>query len=239
MKPNPQNTTTATASSKGDRTREKIFQSAMEVFKNHGYHKSTMRQIAQHANVSLGNSYYYFPSKESIVLEFYGKLSKELETITPKTLKSSEKLKERLAFFMRQRFSQLKPYEKSLDGLVGNVLNPKSSLSAFSIETDQIRLETVGHLDKIIKTSKEKTPVWFQENAPVFLWLWHMAMIYYWFIDRSNNKKSTFKLIDHSTTLGLYALKALDNRFIKNKIMPIMDLVLEVVDKRNILKHRT
>ncbi|MBI5353505.1 MAG: TetR/AcrR family transcriptional regulator [Chloroflexi bacterium] len=51
---------------KGERTRMQIEDSAVELFMEHGYHATSMRQIAEHAGLALGGIYNHFSSKEEI-----------------------------------------------------------------------------------------------------------------------------------------------------------------------------
>jgi len=46
--------------------RDKIGQAAVECFKDVGYEKASMRQIAGKAGLSVGNLYRYFPNKEAL-----------------------------------------------------------------------------------------------------------------------------------------------------------------------------
>ena len=51
---------------KGEVTRLAIEDAAIELFMEQGYHASSMRQIAEHANLALGGIYNHFKSKEEI-----------------------------------------------------------------------------------------------------------------------------------------------------------------------------
>ncbi len=51
---------------KGDRTRIQIEDAAIELFMEHGYHATSMRQIAERAELALGGIYNHFASKEDI-----------------------------------------------------------------------------------------------------------------------------------------------------------------------------
>lgn len=51
---------------KGERTRLQIEDAAIELFMEHGYHATSMRQIAEHAELALGGIYNHFKSKEEI-----------------------------------------------------------------------------------------------------------------------------------------------------------------------------
>src|SRR5690348_12745885 len=61
----------AEASVRGEQTKRLIVDTAVRLFREQGYEKTTMRAIAQAAGLSVGNAYYYFPSKDHLVQEFY------------------------------------------------------------------------------------------------------------------------------------------------------------------------
>lgn len=51
---------------KGDVTRLAIEDAAVELFLEHGYHATSMRQIAEHTGLALGGIYNYFSSKDEL-----------------------------------------------------------------------------------------------------------------------------------------------------------------------------
>ena len=55
-------------SSKGERTRQEILQSAYRLFLEHGFHGTSMRQIAQGAGIAVGGIYNHFANKDEIFL---------------------------------------------------------------------------------------------------------------------------------------------------------------------------
>ena len=57
---------TAEVQTKGGRTRLLIEDAAVELFMEHGYHATSMRQIAERAELALGGIYNHFKSKEEI-----------------------------------------------------------------------------------------------------------------------------------------------------------------------------
>ena len=62
---------------KSEQTREEILDSALELFRQHGFDATTMRDIAVKAGVALGAAYYYFASKDAIVQAYYEKVQQE------------------------------------------------------------------------------------------------------------------------------------------------------------------
>ena len=62
---------------KGARTRTAIIDAALQLFRERGYEATTMRAVAAEADVSLGNAYYYFKSKEHLIQAFYDRTQLE------------------------------------------------------------------------------------------------------------------------------------------------------------------
>jgi AcrR family transcriptional regulator len=60
---------------RGERTRAEILQAASSLFIQHGFHGTSMRQIAEQAGIALGGIYNHFSSKEDIftavVIEYH------------------------------------------------------------------------------------------------------------------------------------------------------------------------
>ena len=57
-----------TTVTRGERTQAEIIQAAHRLFLNHGYHGTSMRQIAVEAGIALGGIYNHFASKEDIFI---------------------------------------------------------------------------------------------------------------------------------------------------------------------------
>lgn len=62
---------------KGQETRERIFQLALEYFNEHGIEYVGIRELARELGLSPGNVSYYFPTKEDFVIEISKRLSAE------------------------------------------------------------------------------------------------------------------------------------------------------------------
>ena len=69
-----------------DEKRRQIIEGAIRVFKEKGYHKATVREIAEEARIGLGSIYDYVKSKDDIlylffenyVRAFYGKVKAQV-----------------------------------------------------------------------------------------------------------------------------------------------------------------
>src|SRR5689334_18454106 len=81
---------------KSDETRARIRDAALELYRTQGFEAATMREIAQAAGVATGAAYYYFDSKDAIVLAFYDQAQKEMEPKLEEVLAETKDLTERL-----------------------------------------------------------------------------------------------------------------------------------------------
>jgi len=61
----------AASDSRFDRRLAKILAHATDVFYEKGYEGASMRDLARHSGMSLSGMYYYFESKEALVMAFY------------------------------------------------------------------------------------------------------------------------------------------------------------------------
>nr|NLD40719.1 helix-turn-helix transcriptional regulator [Actinomycetales bacterium] len=59
-------------------TRQRIYRSALELFREHGYDQVTIREICEAAGVAVGTFYHFFGSKDGTLL--YG-LAAEDESV--------------------------------------------------------------------------------------------------------------------------------------------------------------
>jgi AcrR family transcriptional regulator len=84
-------------------TREKIQAVALELFAEHGYEKTSLREIAERLDVTKAALYYHFNTKEDIVVSLFDKLLADMDEILawlreqPGTLETRQGLIQRYA----------------------------------------------------------------------------------------------------------------------------------------------
>jgi AcrR family transcriptional regulator len=64
----------------GSDTRDRILESALDLFSEHGYDKTSLREIADQVKVTKAALYYYFPSKQEILGALADRLFDSAET---------------------------------------------------------------------------------------------------------------------------------------------------------------
>ncbi|MFF0185069.1 TetR/AcrR family transcriptional regulator [Streptomyces sp. NPDC005244] len=65
---------------RGD-TRQRIQDVALELFSEHGYEKTSLREIAEHLDVTKAALYYHFKTKEEILISIFEDLTRPLDEL--------------------------------------------------------------------------------------------------------------------------------------------------------------
>jgi AcrR family transcriptional regulator len=186
---------------KGDQTKSLILETALEIFEERGYEKTTMRAIAEKAKVSLGNAYYYFPSKEHLIQDFYHRTHELHLAASVPALEGIKTLKSRLLTVMRLKIETIEPYHEFAGILFKTAANPHSPLNPFSDESDRVRQESTALFAQVIDGAKTRVPKDLRQELPFLLWVYHMGIILFWIHDRSPKHRRTLRLVDHSVDL--------------------------------------
>ena len=63
---------------KGEQTKKRLLETAIQLFYEHGYQKTTMRMISAETGIGIGNIYYYFKGKEEFINEVNRRSFKEI-----------------------------------------------------------------------------------------------------------------------------------------------------------------
>ena len=207
-------------------TRRKIYEAAMELFREKGFEETTMRDIAAKAGVALGGAYYYFSSKDAIVLAFYREMQETSNEPVLGALAGHKKLKDRIRGVLEKRLELLAPNRKFCAALFRHAPDSADPLSPFSDESRVIRDAAIEHMRIAIEGSDAKVPSDLQPRLPYLLWLYQMAVIMFWLYDRSANQERTQKLMDKSLSLLVNLLRVSTLPLMK----PLRKAALELVE---------
>src|SRR3954467_3984870 len=121
----------AEASVRGEQTKRLIVDTAGRAFPGHGYEKTTMRAIAQAAGLSVGNAYYYFPSKDHLVQEFYQRIQEQHRAACGPVLASETTFAGRLRGVCLAGLDVMGPYHGFAGRFIRTAVEPGSPLSPF------------------------------------------------------------------------------------------------------------
>src|SRR5215471_2500747 len=186
---------------RGEASRAAILSAALDLFQERGYEATTMRAIAERAGASLGSSYHYFPSKEHLVLEFY-RHTHELHAAAIAPLLAREKdLAARLRGSIRAVVITCEPFHAVAGSIFSTVANPSSPLNPFGGPAAPLREEVVAMYAEVVNGSDARIPADIAEMLPLTLWLYQMAILYFWIFDKSPGRLRTLEVIDETTEL--------------------------------------
>ena len=211
---------------KSEATRARILDVALDLFRRQGFEETTMRGIAADAGVSLGSAYYYFESKEDLVMAFY---ERAIEAMTPQmeaALAGANDFEARVDALMAVKFAYFLPNRTFLGALLRHSADPQNRLSPFSQSTRHIRELDQAFFARVIQEARDvRVPADLAPHLPKLLWLYQMGLILYWIFDRSPEQRQTERLRRKSLGLVVSLLKM--SRFALLK--PLRSKVVELI----------
>ncbi|MFJ3665439.1 TetR family transcriptional regulator [Streptomyces sp. NPDC090106] len=189
-------------SSKSEQTRALILETAMRLFRERGYDKTTMRAIAQEAGVSVGNAYYYFDGKEHLIQGFYDRIAAEHQVAVREILARESDLEARLAGVLRAWLDIATPYHEFAVQFFKNAADPDSPLSPFSPEAEPARVAAISvHREVLAGATRTKVPDELRDVLPELMWLSQMGLVLYWIFDRTEGRERSYRLADRGARL--------------------------------------
>jgi AcrR family transcriptional regulator len=184
---------------KAEETASRILEAALTLFREEGFDKATMRDIAAKAGVATGAAYYYYPSKEAIVMDFYQQSCADMQPKIEVAVEGVRGLEARLHELIRVKLAHFAPNRGVLRALLRNGADPKYPLSPFSPETAEIREIDIAWFRRILVDCGMRIPRDLEPQLPGVLWLFQMGVIFFWVIDDSPGQVRTTRLLELST----------------------------------------
>ncbi|HWC96518.1 MAG TPA: TetR/AcrR family transcriptional regulator [Candidatus Sulfopaludibacter sp.] len=184
---------------KAEETGLRILESALELFRQEGFDTATMRSIALKADVATGAAYYYYPSKDAIVMDFYRRSCTEMQPKIEAALENVKGLEGRLRALIGVKLAHFAPNRGVLRALLRNGADPKHPLSPFSPETREIRDIDLAWFQRILVDCGMRIPRDLEPRLPGVLWFFQMGVIFFWVIDESPEQSRTAQLLELST----------------------------------------
>jgi AcrR family transcriptional regulator len=105
-----------------DRRREQILAAASTVFARHGFHRSTVRQVAQEAGIADGTIYLYFRSKRELLLALLGQLGRVGERQADFAELAGADARGFASAYLAQRFRQLRGWRQLFTAVFPEVI---------------------------------------------------------------------------------------------------------------------
>ncbi len=177
---------------RGADTRKRLYETAIELIATKGYAASTLREVADHAGVSVGLLYRYFPSKRAVVLALYDELSAKYAARGAKM--APGRWQARFMFALRTSLEVLAPHRSTLAALVSVLVgDANEGLFAPGTAFSRQRVQKVFH-DAVLGASDAPRA----DLGPALgrlLYLLHLAVLLWWLLDKSSQQRATNALV--------------------------------------------
>ena len=203
-----------------------LYATAIRLIGEQGYEPTTLREIAEEANVSVGLLYRYFPSKRAVVLALYEDLSAEYARRAAEM--RSGKWRDRFMFALSTSLQVLQPHRVALRALTP-VLVGGSEESVFAANTAVSRLR-VQHVFEGAVAGATDAP-----NPPVamalgrLLYLVHLSVILWWLLDKTPNQRGTASLVSLTQQLLPSAALTLRVPLVRRLVVSMDELIREAL----------
>ena len=213
---------------KSDETRARILAAAMDLFRRQGFEETTMREIATGAGVATGAAYYYFDSKDAIVLAFYDQAQLEMEPQLEAALAGAKDLKGRVGALLEVKFQYFEPNRRLLGTLAAHA-DPEHRLSPFSDQTREMRERDMKFFERALEGSRIKVSGELGQHLPRILWIYQMGVILFWIYDRSPAQQRTRLLVEKSLGIVVRLIKLSELPLLRPVRRMVADLVETVM----------
>jgi AcrR family transcriptional regulator len=176
----------------GNAARLTLYNTAIELIREHGYEATTLRDVANRAGVSVGLLYRYFQSKRAVVLSLYDELS--MEYAARATEMRSGKWRDRFLFAFTTSLQVLHPHRRTLGALVPILVgDAHEGLFAPATTFSRQRVQNVFHEAVVGATDAPRPEV--TSALARLLYLVHLAIILWWLLDKSPQQRATTALV--------------------------------------------
>ncbi|MGW4286355.1 TetR family transcriptional regulator [Streptomyces sp. NPDC004673] len=210
--------------SKSEHTRALILETAMRLFQENGYDKTTMRAIAKEAGVSVGNAYYYFAGKEHLIQGFYDRIAAEHQVAARSVLQTETDLEARLAGVLTAWLDMAEPYHEFAVQFFKNAADPDSPLSPFSAESEHAREQAISVHREVLAGSKSKVSPELRDALPELMWLSQMGLVLYWVFDRTENRERSYRLARRGARLTARGVALSRFRVLRPLVLEVHEL---------------
>ncbi|CAL9444095.1 hypothetical protein SUDANB70_02315 [Streptomyces sp. enrichment culture] len=212
---------------KSDLTRALILQTALRLFRERGYDRTTMRAVAAEAGVSVGNAYYYFQGKEHLVQGFYDRVAAEHRVAVREILAREDRLEERFAGVLGAWLDIAAPYHEFAVQFFKNAADPDSPLSPFSPESRTAREEAIDVHRAVLAGSRTRVPAELRDVLPELMWLAQLGLCLYWIFDRTEGRERSHRLAERGARLAARAVSLSRFRVLRPLVREAHELFTE------------
>ena len=180
--------------------------------------------------VSVGNAYYYFPSKQHLVQAYYLQ-SQELHRLAARAVLDGDgDFERRLHGVLRARIDTMQSEKGFAVAFFRYAADPASPLSPFSPESAEARAASTSLYAEALNGSQAKVLPELREELPDLLWLYQMGVVLFWVHDSSPGARRTYALVDRTVPLVVRLVGLARYRLLRGIVHDLLALVHDLRD---------
>lgn len=164
----------------------------MRLIAQRGYESTTLRGIAEEADVSVGLLYRYFPSKQAVIIALYDELSADFARQATEMPRG--RWRDRFVFALEASLRALAPHRTALRALVPVLVgDPEDGVFGSGTAFSRVRVQRVFEDVVVSATDAPQQPL--AGALARVLYLVHLAVLLWWLLDRSDRQRATDALV--------------------------------------------
>jgi AcrR family transcriptional regulator len=194
---------------KKEQTKERILRAALELFREKGLERATTKEISRKAGIAEGTLFNYFETKEDLALYFFQKETEELIAwFSGQTRLQRASLSEKLFAIIHRQLEYLEPYQDFIGAVFCRSLQPASSLSPLSFDSQELRLKYLRFIRGILAEAEKKREIPRVGDLGAYaVGLFYLGIVTFWLQDSSRGKQKTLALLDRALNFGAQVAK--------------------------------
>jgi AcrR family transcriptional regulator len=192
-----------------EQTKERILAAALELFREKGLEQTTTKEISKKAEIAEGTLFNYFKTKEDLALYFFQKETDALiQWYRAETRLQKAPLPEKLFAIIHQQLEYIEPYEDFIGAVFCRSLQPASSLSPLSFDSQELRLKYLRFIREVLAAAEQKGEIPPIGDLGAYgVGLFYLGIVTHWLHDGSRGKQKTLALLDRAVNFGTRMLR--------------------------------
>jgi len=192
-----------------EKTKQRILRAALELFKEKGLEGTTTKAISKKSGIAEGTLFNYFKTKEDLALYFFQKETEDLiQWFQANARLQKAPLPEKLFGIIHRQLEYIEPYEEFIGAVFCRSLQPTSSLSPLSFESQELRLKYLRFIREILAEAEEREEIPHLGDLGAYaVGLFYLGIVTHWLHDGSRGKQKTLALLDRALNFGARMLQ--------------------------------
>jgi AcrR family transcriptional regulator len=209
-----------------EQTRQRILESARNLFSKNGLEQTTTRDISAAAGIAGGTLFNYFPSKEVLAMTIVAEALDQAREDYASRLRGTESLEEALFLHIITGLRRLERYRTSMTPILERAMSPFAS-SPENTDADRVRRDHLELVADILANHCRRcysaTPRPANELEPDaattdpdfvvmhLYWALYLGVLAFWSRDESEHQEHTLAMLDQAMQLFVNALNSGDS----------------------------